>query len=176
MNIINTLFYEFGSYGPIFIFVSSLYFLWNYNNLFFYYILGIFINSILNIILKTIIQQPRPSIDEKEFILALKNSKRFLLKDGLPFDIFGMPSGHAQLCIFSTVFVYLALKKTNILYLYLLFSIIIISQRVVYNFHTIPQVIIGSFVGAGMAYFMYNITQNKIKGQIKEKADDYGPL
>jgi len=167
---------EFGSYGDIIIKSLSLYLLWDKGNLFFYYIVGIIIDSILNTLLKGIIQQPRPSFNSKDFNLALKNNKRFLYKDGLPYDFFGMPSGHASSVIFSTVFIYLALRKTKWLYVYLIISAIIISQRVVFQHHSISQVIVGAFVGAFLAYFIYQFAEKKMKGKIREKPDDNGPL
>ena len=154
----------------------SIFLLSDKGNLLFYYIIGFVIEQILNIILKGIIKEPRPCFNSKEFNLALKNNKRFVFKDGLPFDLFGMPSGHSSSVIFSTIFVYLALRKTNWLYVYLLISAITISQRVVYEYHTIYQVIVGSFVGALFAYFMFQFVENKLKGRIREKPDDNGPI
>ena len=87
-----------------------------------------------------------------------------------------MPSGHAQSSIFSTVFIYLSLRQENLLYFYALFSLLIISQRVVFNYHTILQVIVGAIVGAGFAYFVYYLAREKIKGHITEKKDDDGPI
>ena len=176
MSIINNIFYDLGYYGPNILILLSIYLLWNHNNLFFYYSIGIIIDSIINTILKGIIQEPRPNIISKEFSLALKNNKRYLYKDGLPFDVFGMPSGHASSVIFSTVFVYLALKKTKWLYVYLIISAIIISQRVVYQYHTVSQVIVGSFTGALIAYILFQLTEKKLKGRIREKPDDNGPV
>ena len=170
------LFNEIGIYGPIILNFLSIYLLWDKHNLLFYYIIGIFFNAILNLILKGIFQQPRPSEDYDKFNLALKNGKRFIFKNGVPFDVFGMPSGHAQSALYSTVFIYLALKKTNILYLYLLFSLLIIIQRVVYNHHTIFQVIVGILVGISFGYFVFSFAEKKIKNQIREKPDDFGPI
>jgi membrane-associated phospholipid phosphatase len=120
--------------------------------------------------------QPRPCFDTRQVQLALKNNKRFLYKDGLPYDLFGMPSGHASGVIFSTLFVYFALRKTNWLYVYLVISFIVISERVVYNHHTISQVVVGSFLGVLLAYGMFELAQRKMKGRIREKPDDFGPL
>jgi membrane-associated phospholipid phosphatase len=53
---------------------------------------------------------------------------------------------------------------------------IILTQRVVYNHHTISQVIVGSFVGAGLAYGFYQLAEKKMKGHIREKKDDFGPI
>jgi membrane-associated phospholipid phosphatase len=115
--------------------------------------------------------------DIKSFNLALKQGKYFVFKDGIiPLDIFGMPSGHAQSCLFSSVYTYLSLKDNNILYLYLFFSLLTVIQRVVFKYHTILQVIIGSIVGSLLGYYMYTRAQQKIKGVIKEKKDDYGPV
>jgi len=170
------IYYNVGSYGPFFLLLLSIYLLWNEHNLFFYYLVGIVIDSLLNNILKGIIMQPRPCFDTRQVQLALKNNKRFLYKDGLPYDLFGMPSGHASGVIFSTLFVYFALRKTNWLYVYLVISFIVISERVVYNHHTISQVVVGSFLGVLLAYGMFELAQRKMKGRIREKPDDFGPL
>jgi len=170
------LFNKIGGNGPIILNFLSIYLLRDKNNLLFYYIIGAFVNAILNLILKGIFQQPRPSEDYDKFNLALKNGKRFIFKNGVPLDVFGMPSGHAQAALYSTVFIYLALQKTNILYLYLLFSLLIITQRVIYNHHTVFQVIVGAFIGALFGYFVFSLVEKKIKNRIREKPDDFGPI
>ena len=50
------------------------------------------------------------------------------------------------------------------------------AQRIAYNHHTLLQVICGAFVGAGFAYLMYNLSRGKLKGRIREKLDDFGPI
>lgn len=170
------LFNEFGTYGPIILIFLSMYLLWNKQNLFFYYIVGIFINAILNLILKAFFLQPRPSVDEKTFDLALRHGKRFLFKDGIPYDIFGMPSGHSQSALFSTIFIYLALRKNNILYTYIFISLLTMIQRVIYNHHTILHVCVGASIGSVVAYLFYYIATQKVQGQIREKVDDFGPI
>jgi membrane-associated phospholipid phosphatase len=176
MNVLSNIFNKLGSYGPLLLHFLSIYLLWNKQNLFFYYIIGIFVNDISNIILKGIFLQPRPSVDEKLFELALKNSRRFLFKDGMPYDVLGMPSGHSQSVIFSTVFIYLALRKKNILYVYLLISLLTMIQRVLRNHHTVLQVFIGALIGALVGYLFYYLATQKMKGLIREKIDDFGPL
>ena len=168
MNII----YEIGNYGPGILFCYSLYLLWEQENLLAYYGIGSFINTMLNLILKGLLQQPRPSEDPKQFALALKHGQRFIFNNGIPHDIFGMPSGHAQSCFFSTAFVFLSIKKYNSLLIYLLISLVTIYQRVEYNYHTICQVIIGSIVGIIVAFCMFYLSQQKLKGVIREKPDD----
>ena len=175
MEILSTIFDRFGQYGPIILIIYSCYLLWDKSNLFFYYVVGIFINAILNLIIKGIIQEPRPSEDLKTFELSLKNGRRFLFKDGIPHDIFGMPSGHTQSSLFSAIFVFLSLKNLNILRVYLLISFIIMTQRVAFNHHTINQVIVGAIVGGLFGYSMFYMAQNKLMGVIREKIDDYGP-
>jgi membrane-associated phospholipid phosphatase len=129
----------------------------------------------LNLVLKGIFQQPKPSEDYKKFNLVLKNSKDFIFKNGIPFDLFGMPSGHSQSVIYSTVFIYLALNKMNILYIYILFSIITMIERVVDNRHTVFQVLVGALVGFSFSYFVYWLATEKVKNRIREKPDDNGP-
>jgi dolichyldiphosphatase len=170
------LLYEFGEYGPLFLFILSWYLLWNNENLFFYYNIGIFSNTIINLFLKGIIQEPRPMFDSKKISLAKTNTRDFFYQNGIPFDIFGMPSGHAQMAFFTTTFIYLSLKQTNLLYLCLIYSIFICYQRVKFDYHTLSQIAVGLVIGTVYGYFIYNLAREKIKGHIREKPDDFGPI
>jgi membrane-associated phospholipid phosphatase len=172
MDIITNLIYEIGNFGPFILFFISLFLLSKKQNLLSYYVVGIFINTIINLILKVTLQQPRPSEDPKIFNLALKKGKYFFLNNNVPLDIFGMPSGHAQSCIFSTTFIVLTTKKYISFIIYTLLSLITIYQRVKYNYHTIFQVIVGSVVGFLLGYLFYYFSQEKLKGLIREKKDD----
>jgi membrane-associated phospholipid phosphatase len=168
--------YELGAYGPIIMIILSWYYLWNNNNLFFYYTIGIFANAVLNIVLKGIIQEPRPLFDEKKMHLLKTHGKHFFYRNGIPFDMFGMPSGHAQASFFSTIFIYLALRENKLLYIYIPLSLLTCFQRVKSNYHSISQVIVGGIVGSFFAYFIYNLAREKIKNNIREKPDDYAPI
>ena len=170
------IFNKIGEYAPIFSVFFSGYLLWKKENLFFYYILGIVFSSILNFIIKLIIKQPRPNTDLKLFNIAMKNGKYIVFKDGIPYDLFGMPSAHSQMIWFSTIFIYLSLKNTKITLIYVLFCIITMGQRYYFNHHTISQILVGSFVGALFAYFIFYMAQQKIIGKIKGKKDDDGPI
>ena len=176
MEMLSELFNEFGAFGPIILIFLSMYLLWNKHNLFFYYTVGVFIDNILNLILKGLFLQPRPTIDKKVFDLALKHGKRFIFKDGMPYYLFGMPSGHSQSSFFSTIFVYLSLRKNNIGYTYLAISLLTMLQRVVYNHHSVLQVCVGAIIGCCSGYFFYYLANEKVKGQIREKPDDLGPI
>lgn len=168
--------YELGTYGPIILILLSWYLLWDNKNLFFYFNVGLIINSVLNTILKGFIQESRPMFDSKKIKLMATHTKEYFFQNGIPFDIYGMPSGHAQAAFFVTCFVYLSLKHINLLYLYIGFSLIICYQRVKYKFHSISQVIVGAIVGASFAYLVYQLAREKIKGKIREKPDDDGPI
>lgn len=172
INILNDL----GFYGPLILIFLSVYLLWQHKNLLFYYVIGIFANMILNIILKGIIQEPRPIYDNKKVSLVATHAKRLFFQNGVPFDLFGMPSGHAQSSFFSTIFIYFALRKMNITYIYLALTILTCIQRVSSNYHSINQVIIGSFIGSSFAFFIYYLAEKKIQGKIWTKPDDNGPI
>lgn len=176
MDVFTDLFHEVEKFGPAILGVLPIYLLWNKKTLFFYYIIGGFISSLVNLVLKGLLQMPRPSEDEGRFNLALTHGRRFIFKSGLPFDIFGMPSGHAQMVFYSTTFVYLSLRNPNILYFYLFVSLLTVSQRVAFNYHTPLQVIVGAIVGIGMGYLVYYSARNKIAGRITEKQDDFASV
>ena len=168
--------YELGSYGPILLVLLSWYLLFDQKNLFFYFNVGLITNTVLNVIFKGIIQEPRPMFDSKKIKLMASHAKDYFFQNGIPFDMYGMPSCHAQTAFFITIFLYLSLKHTNLLYLCIIFSLIICYQRVTFGFHSIAQVIVGSVIGSFIGYFIYQFAREKIKGRIREREDDYGPI
>ena len=165
---------EIGENGPLILLITSIFLLWSRPNQVIYCIIGTCANLLLNIFLKGVFQHPRPSdhTDTKTFQLALKNGKRFMFKNGMPYDIFGMPSGHMQACLFYTVFVFMSLRQYNILCVYLLISALTAYQRIKFNHHTMLQVFVGGIVGTFVGYATYLLTTNNIKGRIKPKPDD----
>ena len=176
ITIIQELFNTIGQYGPFILFLFSLLLLWSkYTTYFYYYCVGTAIDSIFNLLLKSALKQPRPDIDETKFNLALKHGTRFIYNKGMPYDIFGMPSGHSESCLFSTTYTFLVLKNYKILLGYLLFSVITMAQRVYYNHHTVSQVIVGATVGIVVGYLFHYLSKNKIKGVLREKPDDDAP-
>ena len=64
----------------------------------------------------------------------------------------------------------------NITYIYLALTILTCIQRVLSNYHSINQVIVGSFIGSLFAFFMYYLTEKKLQGKIRVKPDDNGPI
>ena len=167
---------DLGFYGPFILIILSVYLLWNHKNLLFYYVIGIFANMILNIILKGIIQEPRPIFDDKKVSLAVTHAKRLFYQNGVPFNLFGMPSGHSQNSFFSTIFIYLALRKLNITYIYIALTILTCIQRISSHYHSINQVIVGSFIGSLFAFFIYYLARTNLQGKIRAKYDDNGPI
>jgi membrane-associated phospholipid phosphatase len=167
---------KIGENGPFLLLFLTIFLLRNKHNLLFYYILFFILSLLLNLILKGLIQQPRPSIDSKTFNLMMKNKERYIYKHGIPYDIFGMPSGHSQSVLLSTIFIYLSLHDIKIALFYLFITTITLTQRVLDNHHTILQVIFGSFIGCILGYLAYKMAQINLKGKNTAKRDDYAPL
>ena len=176
VELLGSFFRDFGKIGPLLLIINSLYLLWHKDNLFYYYLYGVFLNAILNLVLKGIIKEPRPSEDPKLFNIALKHSIRFKFVNGYPHDIFGMPSGHAQSAFFSTIFIYLALKNIKITIGYLLIALLIIYQRVLFKEHSVIQVFAGAIVGILFGGFIYFMARQNITGKLRPKKDDNGPI
>jgi membrane-associated phospholipid phosphatase len=162
-----------GEFGPMILFVPTIFLLYNKSNALVYYIIGSFLNSVLNIFLKLLIRQPRPSDDADKFELMMQRRKHLLL---IPYDVFGMPSGHAQTIAFTTAFVFLTIQNDMFSGFCVLISLLTIWQRVHYNYHTVLQVIMGSIVGLLFAYLMFYLYKINIAGLLKEKCDDYAPI
>ena len=171
-NFFSSFMYKLGSFGPFILFLCSLYLLRKKKNLFMYYLYGSFLNVILNLILKGMIKQSRPLEDPELFKIAVKHGNRFKFINGIPHDIFGMPSGHAQNVFYSTFFIFLALRNHYVTTFFLLTSLLISYQRVLFNEHTILQVIVGGMVGILFSFLIYYMAQNKIIGKLRHKTDD----
>jgi membrane-associated phospholipid phosphatase len=176
MENIHKIITHFGNSGPIILFIYGSYLLWNKSTLNYYYQVGFFISAILNVILKGIFKCPRPSEDIREFNLALKNGRRFVFKNGIPHDIFGMPSGHSEATMFITTYIFLTLKNKKFALIFFLLSLLIMYQRIKDNHHTLLQVVVGATVGVVCAYLFYYFAQVSLTGKIKAKPDDNGPL
>jgi membrane-associated phospholipid phosphatase len=102
----------------------------------------------------------------------IKNKERYIHNHGMPYDIFGMPSGHSQSMFYSTIFIYLSLKNNKILISYVLFSLLVLYHRIHFNHHTFLQILAGSIVGILFGSFMYYMAiQNKM-GKLSEKKED----
>lgn len=174
MEIIEKLFYEIGNTGPFLLIIRSLILLRKKDVYFNYFAAGSFINFLLNNFLKMIIKEPRPSVDKKTFELALKHMQNKNYVKAISNDLLGMPSGHVQSVLFTTVYILLVEKHLNwknLLY-YLVICLITIVQRVQYKFHTINQVLVGGVLGIIFGYLLYYLASKKTKGSQKEKEDD----
>jgi membrane-associated phospholipid phosphatase len=176
MENIDNIITRFGNSGPVVLFMYGSYLLWTKSTFYYYYQIGFFVSAILNYILKGIFKCPRPSEDIREFNLALKNGHRFIFKNGIPHDIFGMPSGHSQAAMFVTTFIFLTIKNKKTSLIFLLLSLLIMYQRIKDNHHTLFQVVVGGALGVVYAYLFYYFAKQSLTGKIKEKPDDNGPL
>lgn len=158
-----------GLMAPIFLFIVSIFLLQNKIKYLQVYIIGSILNNILNSILKYAIKEPRPSKESRILEIAIANHKR------VSFDIYGMPSGHAQNCGFNLAFITLVLNNSFITGLYLVISFISMYQRYKYLNHTILQLIIGYILGLGFGYMIYYVGNKWIKGNLTMKMDDFAP-
>lgn len=161
-----------GYSGPVILFACSLYLLSEKGKETYamIYILGFLFNIVLNFALKGLIQQPRPAEDTRLFNLEQIMGKR------ISYDRYGMPSGHAQTALYSTLFTYFVFKNMYITGGFLLVSLLTAYQRVKYQNHTWFQVLVGAVVGAWMAYLCYYYGKRLIQGFMRAKKDDHGPV
>jgi membrane-associated phospholipid phosphatase len=180
MDILHNILFTIGEYSPVILSIPTLTLLYNKPTLYYYYIFGLVINSMLNITLKLLIKEPRPQPQPSS---RLKNANANANKNEntdtsltfsnlAHFDNYGMPSGHAQIVFFSSIYIWLAFKNIKISLVYLCVSLITLYQRVKYNKHTISQVIVGSIIGSLMAALTYFFFKKKIVGILKFKPDD----
>ena len=156
-----------GYYGPMILVVLSLFLLYSTKTYLLIYVVGFVLNIVVNNILKQIIKQPRPKGDLDIFDPSKKHNYSHN-----PIQIYGMPSGHSQMVLFSTTYIYLVLKNIPITLVYLLLTLNTLVQRIRYKNHTFMQVIVGSIVGALVAYISYTYATNNLVGKLHLKPDD----
>ena len=154
-----------GFFGPHILFLITLYLLYSRKHYLFVYIFACVLNGIINLILKGIIRQKRPDGDTDIF----NKNKKY---ERIGSNNFGMPSGHSQYVVFSTIYIYLVLNNTNITLFYALVSLITMFQRVKYQNHFLKQVIVGALLGGSLAYCSYLFANKKIMGKLVAKKDD----
>jgi len=129
-----------GDKGPLLLFFFTIIILIiNDIKITLFFILGYYINLIVNRILKKYINDKRP------FIKPLKNR---------------MPSGHCQSIFYTVSFIYFISYYNKIyipyfnylLFIYLLLLINTAHNCIIYKYHTIDQVIIGGVLGIFISY------------------------
>jgi len=155
-----------GYYGPLILVFISIFTLFNKQTLLFTYLIGFGINTVLNILLKSIIQESRPIENKRLFNLEILSGRL------IQFDRYGMPSGHTQSVFYSTAFIFMSLKNIRIKILYFIISLLTIYQRLSYKNHSIEQIIVGSIIGSLTGIFFYYMSSSVLKGILREKKDD----
>lgn len=171
-HIITNFIYYIGEYMDSAICFIVLFTLRKNLMLYFFFFVGLCLSVILNFILKKIIKIKRPCINIHLFDLLIKNNKEYLLRNGKNYCIYGMPSGHSQLCGYTFVFLTLLLKNNSITLFYLFLTILTMYQRVKYEHHTFLQVIIGVSFGCLLGLGVHYFVNQKFTGNIMPKKDD----
>ncbi len=78
------------------------------------YLIGYLLQIIFNAWLKTVIKQKRPSITNREVKSATSKGSNIIMRDGFPYEIYGMPSGHATISTYSTLFSRLVINNNHL--------------------------------------------------------------
>ena len=112
------------------------------NNLFFFILISDILSELLNILLKGIIQEPRP-----------KNQIKF---NDHKASYYGMPSGHAQNATFQSLILCYQLNNIYSYIFSLLVCILTFYQRYKYRRHTLKQIFFGGLTGFLFGYFSLN--------------------
>lgn len=159
-----------GYIAPIIMALLSYYLLLGKTIYITYFWSGLVINNIINIILKLLIKEPRPNNEFKAIELAVKHGKPVY------FDKFGMPSAHLQNSLYILAYTLFVIGMNNWFILYIILAVICAYQRYMSRSHTLLQLAIGSVIGFIVAFITYFVANKRVKGQIKPKEDDNGPL
>ena len=157
--------YYLGSNGPLILIVVTVGILYTKSNYLIVFLIGSVVNVLINYVLKGAIAQPRPNDHTTE----LERKYRKILN----YDRYGMPSGHAQMVLFSTIFVYLATHDVRVFVCYFIMSLLTVYQRIHFEYHYLSQTIVGGILGGLIAWTFFSYGTMVLKGPLKGKKDDY---
>ena len=166
MDAIKNGLYYTGEYGPTLLWLISIFVLYKLPSYLGMFLIGSVASILINYLLKGLIKQPRPNQDA--FLQTIERQYRGIVG----FGRYGMPSGHTQLAVFITTYVCLATKNVYITLIYIIICIIVMYQRVKYDFHTITQVVAGAVTGVVVAVFFINNVKRANKTALRRKPDD----
>ena len=163
-----------GRLVPLIMLIGGLFLLKDKEVLFNYFIWGYFFNFLLNLLLKAIFREPRP-IHNADVLKAMSdyNILHHRTVYFIPFQTYGMPSGHSQTAFFCTCFLTLALHNNKVTLFFAFLTLVTMIQRVQGYFHTCWQVFVGSVVGALFGVLMYYMASQRLMGKLLAKPDDY---
>ena len=177
-----------GDYGPIGLIFLALWVLYHSGRqiYIYYFVVGILFNTILNLVLKGAIQEPRPADMGHPGAFHKRVENILHTRHGLPFNLFGMPSGHAQAILYIWTFMYLVLWGGGggregshkppvgwlMIWTFAIVGLITLYQRVEWGYHTWFQVVVGAGVGVAMGYGAYWFGRQKTKGVMQLRPDD----
>jgi len=159
-----------GYYAPFILFGMSALLLRNMSTYLQLFISGFILNNIINIVLKLLIKEPRPTKDQKAIEIGVTNGAR------IGFDKFGMPSAHAQNCAYCLSYTFFTLYNPFVSWAFIILTILCSVQRYSNNNHSLFQIFIGLIVGFIVGYCVYLIGNTIVTGKIEPKKDDYGPI
>jgi len=142
-----------GYQGPFIISLLTFFSLLGKPPFLFMFILGSILNYELNNQLKYMIKEPRPKY-------PLPYIDDDLIKCA---QIYGMPSGHAQITSFAILFLLLTKRPFYLTLFSVFIGIFTLIQRWKYRRHTIEQLIGGLVVGSLFSYFIFWITESYLQ-------------
>ena len=169
---LHELFFRVGNIGPIILLFLGCFELRHKIFYLFYFFVGYFLNILLNLFLKAFFHQPRPQMDIDMKKLLSNNDFAFRSRFGVSYDVYGMPSGHAQTVFYIATFIYFVTKDIKLSIYFLLFASIVLIHRLYYQFHSGAQVLVGSIFGIAFGYFMYFMAKRRLMGSLQLKKDD----
>jgi dolichyldiphosphatase len=149
MNFIKDNLDYIGFIGPIITTIITAISLFEKPPYLFSFIFGSLLNNSLNELLKVWIKEPRP-----------KNPSNYIDNTNItgPHK-YGMPSGHAQITAFTTIFLILTKGPLTWILLSIFIYFLTIYQRWSFRRHTLEQLFIGTIIGGLFGYIIFWITK-----------------
>jgi len=153
--------------GDTIMFGLSLLLLRNKKYYLIFYLGGFLVNTILNMLVKVFIKEPK--------VNALKHPLEIAVANGFPVSIeaFGMPSTFYQQYGYNIAYLWFVFQEPYTVAVYLVASIGLLYK---FTQHTMLQVGTGFVIGLIVGYLVYILASRYITGNIDGKPEEDAPI
>lgn len=116
-----------------------------------------FVSHLLNVIIKNILQLPRPDSKEEDFAALKPTLANYMTIH----QNYGMPSGHAQAVCSELIFIAFYFQLPVLTVIAAVKTALTLWQRYAYHRHSAAQLAVGSLLGTGVGFAFYKFFKSR---------------
>jgi membrane-associated phospholipid phosphatase len=168
-----------GGYGFVGMWLCVVSWLWNHDNRVSLYVfcVGTVLCVLLNVLLKVLFCIPRANLTAMQREAVRRGAWFvYLPPHGIPYDLYGFPSGHAQLAWSILTYAWFLSLPALVLGMLSVVTGLTCIQRYLGLHHTLSELVGGTVVGMCVGYAMYVCKLRYTRGKVTPKQNDWSWL